>query len=642
MNPEGVRLRLTALGVIAVTLFGALFARLWYLQVLDASQFRVAAQTNGVRLVYEPAPRGRILDRNGKVLVDNIMVEQLTADRATIKKHPEVLGGLAALLSTPAKPRTVEDLKLAIADPRFSPLEPVPVAEVNKDTVVYVEEHADAFPGIAVRQVAQRTYPSGSLAAHLLGYVGEINGTELSAHRNEGYRLGDQIGKSGVELAYESVLRGQPGVTKLSVDSSGRVLGVQAHQDPAQGHDLKLTLDAGVEQMAEQSLSQGLAAAQANFDKKGGRHFVAPAGAIVVLDPHDSSVIALASNPTYDPSQFVNGIPTALFQQLNDPASHFPLTDRATSGLYAPGSTFKVVTGTAALNRGLINPGSTFPDPGFLKVGNAIFHNAGGASYGRVGISRAITVSSDVFFYNLGAAFWNQRHQFGLAIQDQAREYGFGQRTGIALGGEAIGRVPDPQSRKLLHDQNPAAFPNGQWFTGDNVNLAIGQGELVTTPLQLANAYAAFANGGTVYQPRVATAVLSQDGTKLGDVPAHVARQVTFPPGTHDVLLSGFEGVVQSQGGTAYGTFAGFPFSRFPLAGKTGTAQVSNGKQDTSVFVGWGPTNDPRYLVTVFEEEAGFGASGSAPVARHLLEFLAGVPQTPIVYIPNVEAGQTN
>src|SRR4029077_16760494 len=176
------------------------------------------------------------------------------------------------------------------------------------------------------------------------------------------------------------------------------------------------------------------------------------------------------------------------------------------------------------------------------------------------------------------------------------------------------------------------------WFTGDNVNLAIGQGELVTTPLQLANAYAAFANGGTVYQPRVATEVQTQDGIKVADVPSHVLRQVTFPPGTHDVLLNGFEGVVQSQGGTAYGTFAGFPFSRFPLAGKTGTAQVSNGKQDTSVFVGWGPTTDPRYLVTVFEEEAGFGASGAAPVARHLLEFLAGVPQTPIVYIPTVEA----
>jgi penicillin-binding protein 2 len=642
VNPEGLRLRLTALGVIAITLFGSLFARLWYLQVLDAGQFRVAGQTNGVRLVYEAAPRGRILDRNGTVLVDNTMVEQLTVDRATVKKHPEVLGQLAALLSTPTKPRTVEDLKLALADQRFSPLEPVPVAEVNKDTVVYVQEHADAFPGVSVQEVAQRVYPNGTLAAHLLGYVGEINGNELATRKNGGYRLGDQIGKSGIELAYENVLRGQPGVTKLEVDSSGRVLSQLGHQDPVQGHDIKLTIDINVQRAAEDALNQGLALARNNVDRVGGRHFVAPAGAVVVLDPHDSSVIALASNPTYDPSQFVNGIPTALFQQYNDPSSHFPLNDRATSGLYAPGSTFKLVTGTAALNRGLINSSTTFPDPGFLKVGNAIFHNAGGASYGRLGITRAITVSSDVFFYNLGAAFWNDRRQYGLAIQDQAHEYGFGQRTGIPIGGEAAGRVPDPQSRKALHDQNPVAFPNGQWFTGDNVNLAVGQGELVTTPIQLANAYAAFANGGTLYQPRVATAVLNQDGTKVSDIPAHAVRQVAFPPATHDAMLGGFEGVVQSQGGTAYGSFAGFPLSRFPLAGKTGTAQVSNGKQDTSVFVGWGPTNDPRYLVTVFEEEAGFGASGSAPVARHILEFLAGVPQTPVVYIPVVEAGQTN
>jgi penicillin-binding protein 2 len=640
VSPDNARIRLSSIGVIVLSLFAALFVRLWYLQVLDASQFRAAAQVNGVRLVYEPAPRGRILDRQGRVLVDNSMVEELTLDRSVLPKHPEVLDRLAALLSAPGKPKTVEDLRLTLADPRFSPIEPVPIAQVSKETVVYVDEHAADFPGVEAIDVAQRTYPHGSLAAHLLGYVGEINDTELASRKSDGYRSGDEIGKSGIELAYESALRGTPGVTKLEVDSRGRILRVLGHQDPLQGHDVKLTIDLDIQALAEQSLADGLAAARATYDHQAAKHFVAPAGAVVVLDPRDGSVLALASNPTYDPSQFINGIPTALFNQLQDPANHQPLTDRATSGLYAPGSNFKLVTATAALNRGLIQPNSTVLDTGSVRVGNAVFHNAGGASYGRVNVTRAITVSSDVFFYTLGAQFWNQRSQYGQAIQDEAREYGLGQHSGIVLGDQA-GRVPGPDVRKKLHEENPAAFPNGQWFTGDNVNLAVGQGELVVTPLQLANAYAAFANGGTVYQPRVASEVESQDGTKVSDIPPHAVRQIAFPGATHDALMQGFRGVVQSNDGTAAGAFSGFPLSQFSVAGKTGTAQV-NGKEDTSVFTAFAPADNPQFVVTVFEEEAGFGASGAAPVARHILEGLAGVPQTPVIYIPTVEAGSTN
>jgi penicillin-binding protein 2 len=633
LNPDGARIRLAALGVIVVTLFSALFTRLWYLQVLDAGQFRVAAQSNGVRLVYSLAPRGRILDRQGRVIVDNTMVEDLTVDRATVSRHPDVLGRLASLLSPPGKPMTPQDLKVAIADPRFDPLTPVPIAQVPPDTVVYVREHAGDFPGVQVMNVAQRHYPHGSLGAHLLGYVGEINETELAPRRNLGYRLGDQIGKSGVELSYENYLRGPPGVTKLEVDSQGKVLGVLAHEAPVPGHDIKLTIDLDVQAMAERALDQGLQAARASYDRPNARHYGAPAGAAVVLDPRDGSVLALASNPTYDPSAFVNGIPSALFQQLNDAANNAPLTDRATSGLYAPGSTFKVVTGTAALTKGLIAPNTTYLDTGSLRVGGQIFHNSGGNVYGRINVTRALTVSSDAFFYNLGAQFWNDRVQYGQAIQDTAKEYGFGIHTGIVIGDQA-GRVSGPDVRKRLHQANPVAFPEGQWFTGDNVNLAVGQGELVVTPLQLANAYATFANGGTLYQPRVASAVLNDDGTPLMALPPHAVHQIAFPPGTHDAMLAGFEGVVQNPAGTAYQSFGGFPFGQFPAAGKTGTAQV-NRKEDTSVFTGFGPVDNPQYVVTVFEEQAGFGASGAAPVARYILQGLAGVPQTPVVYIPS-------
>ena len=631
MNPDTLRFRMTAVGVVVLCLFGALFARLWYLQVLDSSQFQVAAQQNGVRLIYETAPRGRILDRKGRVIVENKIINVLTVDRLIVKKHPEVVGRLAALLG-----RNPEDIKLAIADPRFSELAPVPLGEASAAVITYVAEHAEDFSGaVQVAQEAVRSYPYGSLAAHLLGYVGEINDTELAAHTKDGYRLGDQIGKSGVELAYESALRGRPGVTKLEVDVQGRVIGTLDRQAPVQGHDLRLSIDLDVQNLAEDSLKSGLAAAQSQFDKSVGHNYVAPAGAAVVEDPHDGSILALASWPTFDPSTFVNGISTSLFAQLNAPGGHSPLTDRATSGLYAPGSTFKLVTATAALDKGLITPGTPFYDKGYIQVGGQRFNNAGGASYGTVALPQAIAVSSDSFFYDLGRRFWEGGRS--LAVQDTARQYGFGTRTGIAIGGEQSGRVPDPASRKRLHDANPVAYPNGQWFTGDNVNLAIGQGDLVVTPLQLANAYATFANGGTLYEPRVAVDIENQDGTKIADVTPRPGHQVPLSAEDRAAMLEGFKGVIASSGGTAHQAFSGFPNDTFPVAGKTGTAQVA-GKEDTSVFTCFAPADNPTYGVTVFEEEAGFGASGAAPVARRILEGIAGRPTPPPIYIPSQEA----
>ncbi|GAC1310118.1 MAG: penicillin-binding protein 2 [Acidimicrobiales bacterium] len=631
MNPDGLRFRMTALGVVVLCLFGALFARLWYLQVLDSSQFQVAAQQNGVRLIYEAAPRGRILDRKGSVLVDNKIVNVLTVDRPLLKKHREVIDRLAALLG-----RHPEEIKLAVADTRFSDLAPVPLGEASPDAITYVAEHAEDFAGaVRVAQEAVRIYPHGSLAAHVLGYVGEINDTELVSRAHDGYRLGEQVGKAGVELAYESALRGRPGVMKLEVDSHARVIGTLDRRPPTQGQDLRLSIDFDIQNLAEDSLKTGLAAAQGQFDRSTGHNYVAPAGAVVVEDPHDGSILALASWPTYDPSQFVNGISTALFAKLNDPAALAPLTDRATSGLYAPGSTFKLVTATAALDKGLLTPGTPFSDRGYIEVGGRRFSNAGKTSYGTVALPEAITVSSDSFFYDLGRRFWEGGHS--LAIQDAARAYGFGTRTGIPIGGEQSGRVPDPAARKRMHDANPSAYPNGQWFTGDNVNLAIGQGELVASPLQLANAYATFANGGTLFQPRVAIDVEGQDGTKIADIPAHPVHQVPLSAGDRAAMLDGFKGVISANGGTAHQAFAGFPTDLMSVAGKTGTAQVF-GKQDTSIFTCFAPAENPSYGVTVFEEEAGFGASGAAPVARRILEGIAGRQPPPPTYIPSQEA----
>ncbi|MFI5041326.1 MAG: penicillin-binding protein 2 [Acidimicrobiales bacterium] len=629
MNPDGLRFRMTALGVVVACLFGALFVRLWYLQVLNSAQYQVAAQHNGVRILYTPAPRGRILDRNGKVIVDNSLIDVLTVNRALIEKNPTEISTLAAVLG-----EATEALKLAITDPRYNDLAPIPVFQPNADQITYVKEHSDELPDVSVAQQIVRTYPYGSLAAHLLGYVGETNGSELAAHKGQGYRPGDNIGKAGVELAYESQLRGVPGVEKLEVDSNGNVLGTLDTQAPVQGHDLRLTIDINVQRLAEESLNDGLVTARATVDRVknsayAGQNYPAPAGAVVVLDPRNGQVLALASNPTYDPTSFVNGISSAEYSYLTATANNEPLEDRATSGLYAPGSTFKMVTATAGLQHGLITPGTPFQDKGFIKVGQQKFFNDGHNIYGTVDLPTALTVSSDAYFYTLGADFWENGRS--LALQDTARQYGFGAPTGIPIGGEQAGRVPDPTSRRKEYDQFPGVYATPNWFTGDNVNLAVGQGELVVTPLQLANAYAAFANGGTLYQPQVAVDI-EHLGTPISIIGPRVIRQVPLDLTDREAMLSGFKGVVSSANGTAHGAFTGY--SGASIAGKTGTAQVLN-KEPTSVFVAWAPADNPQYVVAVVEEQAGYGASAAAPVARRILEGLYGQATPPPAYISN-------
>jgi penicillin-binding protein 2 len=635
VNVDSLRFRMTALAVVVACLFGALFVRLWYLQVLDTSQFKVAAQQNGVQLVYTPAPRGRILDRNGKVIVDNQLVNVLAVNRPVIAKDPEVVSELAALLGQPD-----EAIKLAIADDRYSDLAPVPIAQPNADQMTYVEEHSDEFPGVSIIQQVQRVYPYGSLAAHLLGYVGQIDAAELAARKGQGYRNGDEIGESGVELAYEDQLRGTPGITKYEVDSNGKVIGVLDSQAPVQGHDLRLTIDINIQNLVEDSLYQGLRVARGTTDHDRGSEFAghyypAPAGAAIVLNPQNGQVIALASQPTYNPSEFTGGLSEAQYQQLTAKSANEPLEDRATQGLYAPGSTFKLVTATAGLDKGFITPTSPFYDKGYIKVGPQRFNNDSNAAYGTIDLPTAITVSDDSYFYTLGADFWEDGRS--LILQDTAHAYGFGEPTGIPIGGEAPGLVPDPTTRRKEYEEYPGDYETPNWYTGDNVNLAIGQGELTVTPLQLANAYAAFANGGTLFQPQVALGSQLQNGQTVMTIPSKPIRQIPLSPADRAAMLAGFEGVIEDGNGTGHGAFDGWPFDGLEVAGKTGTAQVQ-GKEPTSVFVCWAPAANPQYLVAVIEEQAGYGASAAAPVARRILAGLYNMPTPDPIYIQGAAA----
>ncbi len=630
------RVRMSIVGVIVLALFSALFARLWYLQVAASGDYAAAATSNSVRLVNEPPIRGRILDDKGRPLVDNRIANVITIDRnISPANRTMVVNRLAELLQVPAA-----ELRKKLDDPRVSPYTPVPVAsDVPYSVLAYVSEHREDFPGVRAEPLAVRNYVDGSLAAHVLGYIGEINAGELKAQpKSAHYELGDDIGKSGVELTYESDLRGTAGTDRVEVDSTGRVLRTLSSTKPKPGHDVELTIDLDTQKLAEDSLAQGIASAQATQDKSiktGFQKLAAPAGAVVVLNAQDGSVVAMASNPTYNPNDFVNGISTPTWSYLNNPASHYPLVDRAIAGQYQPGSTFKLVTALAGLQSGDITPTKVIDDRGryaYPTDPHRYFTNDNGAVYGRVDLPRALTVSSDVYFYTIGGdLYYRQRHGLpgGDALQTTARQLGFGKATGVALPNEATGRVPDADWIKKVHAENPVAFPATDWLPGDNIQTAVGQKDMIVTPLQLANAYATFANGGTPHEPRIASEVLDASGKKIRDLPSITEPTVPLPG--RDAMLAGFAGVTSAKGGTATNVFQGFPPGM--VAGKTGTAQVQ-GKQATSLFVGMTPAANPKYIVLALVEEGGYGAETAAPIVRRIMQGLNGLPLTDVQTLP--------
>lgn len=633
------RVRISIIGVVTVALFCALVARLWYLQVAAADQFHAEATRNTIRIIHEPGMRGRILDRNGNVLADNRVANVITVERGLAPKvQHRVLQRLSAVLGVP-----IEGLAAHLGDPRISPYTAVPVAtDVSYDKLAYVAEHKPELPGVRAGAVPVRVYPNGSTAFHLLGYLGETDKADLSNQFTiDRYDLGDKIGKAGVEASYEADLRGRPAVIEAEVDAAGNVLHRTEKRAARPGHDVQLTLDLGVQQVAENALKQGMEAARKAKDvayKKGYRTLNGDAGAVVVLDVHTGSVVALASQPDADPNTFENGIPQATWDWLNDPANHKPLVDRAVSGLYAPGSTFKLITSIAGLDTGIITATKTINDTGVYSYPtDPNFKFKGEGANGRVSLARALTVSSDVYFYSIGGdLYYRQRHGLpgGNALQDTARALGFGEPTGIALDNEASGRVPDQAWKAKIHEQDPGNFPYPDWLPGDNIQSAIGQGDVLVTPMQLAAAYATFANGGTRFSPRLADAVLDANGHKVRDLPSIELGKVSIPE--RATLLAGFTGVVEDRKGTAAAAFAGFP--KGLAAGKTGTAQVA-GKQNTSWFVGMTPAANPDYVVLAVVEEGGYGAQTAAPIVRAVMEQLNALPVQPV---GNVSPGTGN
>ncbi|WP_419845631.1 penicillin-binding protein 2 [Candidatus Poriferisocius sp.] len=638
MSPESLRLRLSFLALLALLAFGVLAARLWYLQVMSSEEFEDIAVANTIRVLYEPAPRGRIFDRSGNVLVDNRESLVVTVDRFTYDTEfdddgqEELVLRLATEISRAGRLTKVFEINEALDDPRFGPLDSVPVADdVTENFEIILAERADEFPGVSTDLRSVRTYPYGDLAAHILGYVSLLSEEqfELVADDPKTYRRNDEIGQTGIEAAFESVLRGVPGFTRLEVDNVGDPVQVIEQVDPVAGADVHLTLDIDIQALAEQELLSGLAEArQQERDDPEDLPFKAPGGAMVVLDPNGAEVLAMASFPTYSPSEFVSGFSEDRWAELQDPNNHQPLHNRALAGIYPPGSTFKLFTAYAALNGGVIGPRGVldtrtlYEDAGVYvvpsceeeSIASCTFKNAEEAIYGPVDLVRAITVSSDVYFYYLGDTMDRADRFDREGIQRAALLFGFGAQTGIALPGEGVGRVPSPTAAEAAGEP---------WRTGDSIVLAIGQGVLGATPLQLANGYAAFANGGTLYAPkivdRVENPVTGEVVQAFGD---RTLNQVYLPESIRRPILDGLLGVTSEVDGTAYFAFAGFPHEEWSVAGKTGTAEVV-GKADNSLFAAFGPNPDPEYVVVAIMEESGFGASVAAPAVRRVIEPIA-------------------
>lgn len=598
MSP-GLALRIAILGGVALVMFAVIFLRLWYLQVLSGDHYLAQANNNRVREIKIAAPRGKIVDRNGHTLVDNrnAQVVEIAPDKLpkTNDAKTQLYTRLGRVLNM-----TRRDIRTTVRQQLNAvPFSPAIVkTDVSRAVIDYLSEHQRSFPGVTVEPLWLRSYPYHDIAAHVFGTVGEVTAQQLKQRRYAGVAEGDRIGQSGIESTYDRFLRGKNGARRILVDAAGNPHGTINQVQPVAGHQLRLSLDLGVQRVGQKQIS-------------------GDEGAFVVMDVHTGAVIALGSNPTFDPNLFSKGISQKNYDRLNNDPNH-PLADRAIQGLYPTGSVFKLITATAALQGGLITPDTVEYDPGQFSIGSAVWHNAEGAANGALSLRKALQVSDDVFFYKLGFEAYNTGN--GQLIQRWAKRYGLGRTTGIDIPGELPGLIAGPPAKRMLYKYKLADSP--QWYPGDNVNFSVGQGFLQVTPLQLADAYAAFANGGTLVRPHLGERIEDSNGRVIQEFQPRPRGHIHIRPDYRQAILDGLHLAASAPGGTSYQVFKGFPI---PIAGKTGTAEKGAGRIDQSWYVALAPYPDFKYVVVVTAEHGGFGADTAAPEARKILAALFGV-----------------
>jgi penicillin-binding protein 2 len=636
-------LRLGILGAVALVAFGILFFRLWALQVLSGPQYLQAALDNQVRSVRLEAQRGEILDRNGHALVSTVpgtAVQLWPADlpktwRGADGERAE-LRALSMVLHVPVR-QILAQMKRHAGDP----VTPVVVRQsVTRDApILYLIEHAEQFPGVKVVPTYVRDYPQGILASQLLGYVSEISSAQLKQLRKKGYQGGDKIGQAGLESTYDSYLRGRAGLAQLRVDSLGRARSeIVVKRPPIPGESIRLTLDVNLQRAAQHALDYGIQLARNNGK------WAADGGAIVALSPSDGSILAMASSPSYNPALYTGRITTRRLAASGLTAStaqqhNYPSLNRAISGLYPAGSTFKPVTALAALETHTITSSTPLDCTGSFTVYKSdgsvaqVFKNVDPYISESMTLPTALAVSCDTWFYRLGYDFYNAPPSAGHPLQAWASRFGYGRSTGVDVGPESAGLLPTPEWRHRVFTAK--TDPNWQidrlWKPGDSIQLAIGQKDLLVTPLQMARFYALLANGGKLVRPHLVQDVEEGGGDNSAPRVVHrftppVPQSVGLDPNYLSVVQDGLYQATHASYGTSANVFANFPI---PIAGKTGTAQkvISmpgyTGEQDQSWWCGYGPANStepPQLVVCALIENGGFGADAAAPAALKVFQ----------------------
>jgi penicillin-binding protein 2 len=620
-------LRVAILAAIAFAVFAVLLLRLWSLQILSGTKYENAALNNQLRIVRREAPRGVIVDRMGRVLVTNVgatAVEVWPADLPKQGRYAE-MKALAKVVHVPL-PGLLEKLEQR----KNEPLTPVTVQiAVHKPQLDYLAEHRREFPGVHTRLTYLRKYNTEALLAHVLGYVGEISPDQLKKLRKDGYQAGDEIGQTGVERTYDTYLRGQPEIDEVHVNSMGRpVPGTQpiVRKERQPGQRVQLTIDISLQRAAERALQYGIRLAR--DDGK----WLANGGAVVAMDPNTGEVLAMASSPTFKPGLFVGRTDPKKLSPLLNPAvakkDNYPGLNRATEGLYPPGSTFKPVTALAAMQERLVSPFQTIPCTPTFEVHGQTFKNWDPYADEPMTLPQAIGASCDTYFYNLGYAFYALPPDRGHPLQGWASRFGFGLPTGIDIGPEQDGLLPTPEWRDETYTKktDPCCWQIDRlWKPGDSIQLAIGQKDMLVTPLQMARFYSLIANGGKLVKPRIVRAVQTADSTGWHYLNPTLPTPSGVDPAALAIVRDGLYRATHFSYGTSTAVFGNFSI---PIAGKTGTAEKSvvppgykySVLQDQSEFCGYGPVDKPTIVVCVVIENGGHGGTAAAPAALKVFE----------------------
>jgi penicillin-binding protein 2 len=588
--------RLNTLTGIIILIFTILISRLIWLQIFHGPEFKQQSDNNRIRLLPITAPRGTFYDRNGVPLVNNRPGFSISLVPIDGPISDDVMNRLAKILDI-----NPDDIKKKIKQ-QNNPLQPTRIkSDVGPEIVAKIEERREYLPGVVLEVQAVRSYINHELGAHTFGYVGQISDIELEKEKSEGYKSGDILGKFGLEKVWDKDLRGIDGGAQIEVNVAGKPIQILGTKKPIPGSDLILTIDAKLQKVAEKAMDERLRYLQ---DKLGNPN--AKAAAAVVMNPQTGEILAIVSRPTFDPNKFNGGISTKDWKEINDNPNN-PMQDRTISASYPPGSSFKIVTGTAALETGKITPEEKYFDSGRHPLvpakGNA--HNA---ALGWIDFKVALAKSDNVFFYELG-------NRLGIdLLEEWARKFGLGAPTGINLPDEDDGLVANQRYKKKVYDED--------WVLSETFDAAIGQGFQLTTPIQLATVISIVANGGHRFRPYLVSKMVSPiSGEVLKTFGPEELGTVPMSPKTLDAIRVGLRDVVTSAGTAGY-MFEGFPI---PIAGKTSTAENPHG-DDHGWFVAYGPYDNPTIAIAVVVEQGGYGSDCAAPIARKIMEAAFNLP----------------